>query len=504
MVINKKYKSKVEILEVATNLMSAEFKCPERFAKHAVDFRLKPIIDSMISEIHAVFETPYVDKVYRDSYYGYFSSKSQDYNRDCIRISFFSCEINDETFRDASIVETIKNNYLGFIVLRPTLPNIIGRTVINPKAFIDNNVSVCSTLIPATVDSIKFNVEGFPWSSQDTETITCAETTLWSLMEYFGNRYAEYRPILPTKLIETLKRVSTERQVPSKGLNLQQMSFALKEFGFGTRIYHKPQYLTDFNSLIGSYVEGGIPIITALENGEIKHASLCIGQCDVTDDKIDSLGEKVIGINRIDGAFKSKGLKIYDYQEIERDFIFIDDNRPPYEKASRNAPTIGYPDANWHSCQISAIIVPLHTKIYLEAYEAKNYALNLISQIYTPASPDEEILIRAFLCSNRSYKHGLALDSDMDIDIRNILLELSMPKFVWIIELSTKSLVKNKKANGLIILDATEASTTYFDPLVAYIHNGELISFDPSTNDIVRNPLTLNEFSIFENNLKKF
>jgi len=130
--------------------------------------------------------------------------------------------------------------------------------------------------------------------------------------------------------------------------------------------------------------------------------------------------------------------------------------------------------------------------------------LNLISQLYTPKTSGQEILIRAYLCSNRSYKHGLALDSDMNLDVRDILLELSMPKFVWIIELSTKLLIKNNKANGLIILDATEASTSYFDPLVAYVHNDELISFDPKTNDIVRNPLILNEFTIFANNLKKF
>src|SRR3546814_5218293 len=53
-------------------------------------------------------ETPYVDKVYRDSHYHYFSSKLKRYQRDCIRISFFSGAINDALFRDAEDVELLR------------------------------------------------------------------------------------------------------------------------------------------------------------------------------------------------------------------------------------------------------------------------------------------------------------------------------------------------------------------------------------------------------------
>ena len=99
---------------------------------------------------------------------------------------------------------------------------------------------------------MKFEVKGFPHSSQDAETISCAETTLWALMEYFGNKYPEYRPVLPSDIIKTLKQVSSERQVPSKGLNIQQMSFALKEYGFGTRIYSRHQYGSSFENLLST------------------------------------------------------------------------------------------------------------------------------------------------------------------------------------------------------------------------------------------------------------
>ena len=68
-------------------------------------------------------------------------------------------------------------------------------------------------------------------------------------MEYFGNKYPEYKPVLPSKIVEVLQKLSAERQVPSTGLNIQQMAYALKEFGFGTKIYGKKEFGEDFKKL---------------------------------------------------------------------------------------------------------------------------------------------------------------------------------------------------------------------------------------------------------------
>jgi hypothetical protein len=128
----------------------------------------------------------------------------------------------------------LKRQYRGFIVLRPTIRNIIGRNVVSPKALKNNNFICCTTKFHSTANSVKFKANGFPHSSQDTETISCAETTLWAIMEYFGNKYPDYKPVLPSRIIEVLKRISTERQIPSRGLRIDQISYALREFDFGT------------------------------------------------------------------------------------------------------------------------------------------------------------------------------------------------------------------------------------------------------------------------------
>ncbi len=80
-------------------------------------------------------------------------------------------------------------------------------------------------------------VEAYPYSSQDSETMTCAETTVWSILEYFGTRYSEYRTILPSQLISELERISQERILPSRGLDYCKVSELLKIFGFSPRLY---------------------------------------------------------------------------------------------------------------------------------------------------------------------------------------------------------------------------------------------------------------------------
>jgi hypothetical protein len=113
-------------------------------------------------------------------------------------------------------------------------------------------------------------------------------------MEYFGNRYAEYKPTLPSQITSALKKVSAERQVPFKGLNIQQMAYVLKEFGFGTKIYGRHQFgKTEFKRLFSTYIESGIPIIVAIDNrhnnGNIGHAILSIGHESTSIELIDQL-----------------------------------------------------------------------------------------------------------------------------------------------------------------------------------------------------------------------
>lgn len=127
------------------------------------------------------------------------------------------------------------------------------------------DIRPCWTRLDVSVFNVKMKAVGFPHSSQDGETITCAETSLWALVEYFSARYPEYHPVLPSQIHSILSGLSVERQMPSRGLEISRLSFALKALGFAPRIYGVDEFEENvFMDLVDIYVESGIPILTSM------------------------------------------------------------------------------------------------------------------------------------------------------------------------------------------------------------------------------------------------
>lgn len=451
-------------------------------------------LNSIKNDTYCYFEYPYVDKVYRNSYYNYFSTKHSDYSRDCIRISFFSNIVKDDDFRTNKKIEYLIKNYLGFLVIRPTQLNLIGRSMLSPKVFLNSNFNCCLTKSISSINGIKLESDAFPHSSQDQETITCAETTIWSLMEYFGTKYSDYIPILPSKIIEVLKNFSFERQIPSMGLTAQQISFALKEFGFGTRLYSVEGYSQEeLYQVTNSYIESGIPVIAAIENSEknIAHAILIIGRELISNNNIDNANSEF-------PIPTKKGLHgIISFSSVVKDYVIIDDNMPPYQVSSLDYPGKYYNDGDFKNCKLTNIIVPLHSKIYLEALKAKQLCFFIVKSFEEELKGDRSIL-RLFITSSRSLKNKIAVDDTINANIKELIIQISMPKFVWICEFSSKDLLKKNKAYGMIVLDATEIN--YFSAYLfscfpnnfKYVYNNQMVSYD----------IGYDSFNIFQNNLK--
>lgn len=509
MEIALKIASKSEASLLFKKLLTEEFSLNENYANHLITESVNGLlkhINPLIDNCYFLAETNYVDKVYRDSYYNYYSTKLTSYKKNCVRISIFEGEIKIEDFRNEANIKLLQDKYLGFFILRPIDPVFIGRSIISPRALKANNFLCCKAKYHTSANSIKLEVDGFPHSSQDTETITCAETTIWSIMEYFSARYPEYKPVLPSQIIKTLNQVSAERQIPSRGLNIQQISYALREFGFGTRIYSRQEYGNEFEKLLSCYIESGIPLIIAIENrptgGNIGHALLCIGHVKITDNQIDALTPLRHSDPTLDHEYQKKNIIVYDYNELNKNFIFIDDNQPAYQEASLVNPAAHYFDSNWHSCIITYFIAPLYPKIYLEAFEAKEFVLNFLVNDNVSLSDNSEIVLRFFLTSTRSFKDKVAVNNEMQADLKSIILSTVMPKFIWVAEISTKDLIKSKLANGLIILDATEANKYNYKPLILAAYQNNYIYVDIKDSRLISNIFPLKNFSIFENNLK--
>ena len=64
--------------------------------------------------------------------------------------------------------------------------------------------------------------------------------------------------------------------------------------------------------------------------------------------------------------------------------------------------------------------------------------------------------------------------------------------------------MKNGIANGIIILDATEANILFQKPLILAAYNGIYYNFTPDLSKNEKLRLNLEEFTIYRNNLKNY
>lgn len=432
-------------------------------------------LDGFRDYLYFVVEYPYVDKVYRDSYYHYYASKHSAYQRDCIRVLIFEKEVKITEFSNPKKFKKLQDDFLGYFVLRP-LRTIIGRSLINPAAFEDKNVKICLQKSECVVLGIKLTVQGFPHSSQDSETITCAETTIWSAMEYFGTRYSDYKPVLPSTIIKTMERIAVQRQLPSNGLTMEQISFALKQFGFGTRIYSKEQYGQELFDIIDTYIESGIPVMTGLESdeGSLGHVVVLIGK------QYENGVEKFNRIKQRKLTLSGKSVSYHDIVQLPGKYVVQDDNLAPYQVITLDRPGAHYDDSASQAYQIDSIVVPLYPKIYLEAYVAKNLILQILKDSVLGFQFDNGFVLRCFLASSRSFKNHIAKSMAIGKDIKGTILVSKMPKFIWVAEIYDKNAYVpfTGEAKGLVVLDATEANSTSIDTLILAAYPDRAIAID--------------------------
>ncbi len=284
-------------------------------------------------------------------------------------------------------------------------------------------------------------------------------------------------------------------------------AYALKEFGFGTRMYGKEQYGNEFERLLSCYVESGIPLVVAIQNEEssIGHALLVVGRENDYTTRFDELEQCNIDDEKSLLAMALNDIEIYDYDSMPKRFVFIDDNQPAYQKATLAKPAEHYPSNEWKKCTITHFIAPLYPKIYLEAFQAKKYVIKFLLTGPQPIREHSEIVLRVFLASGRSYKHELARDKGVCGELKNLLIETQMPKFIWVAEISTKELIKAGKASGLMIVDATEANIYHkVNPLIMAVFDGNMLVLEKSSGKLQSKVLHFSPFAIYEHNLKSF
>ena len=474
-----KFLRKGNYLNFVSKVMEQEYEIVQSKVISQLEYFHKKIKKNLV----VLFEYPYVEKHFRDSYYFYFSTKHREIKRNSIRLSFFTDNVNETFFRDSKKHPQLQESFLGFITLRPTKMSIVGRSLISPKLFNETNFVLTLSSFSVLINGVKLWINAFPHCSQDQETLSCAETTILNIMEYFGNKYPEYTPILPSRIIKILSGKANARQLPSSGLTTEDLSFALKQLGFSPKVYSKDIVGNEkFKKILDIYIESGIPVIGALEDNNSGHAVIFNGR------------EKLFENENREHEFSNHD---FDFSQIVKKYVLIDDNHPPYSFVPYSNITELYNDKSFKNFKLTSIISPLYSKIYVDAELAIDFFENIKEHFL---SNYEHYASRIFLASSRSFKNSIVKQLELNSEIKTLIVETAMPKFVWIIEIFDKESYNKKTIKGLMIIDATETNLSITDHLLFSLFNGKLIVF--KNGKFIPKKINMDNFQIFADNLK--
>ena len=453
--------------------------------KFLVPSQLNTLLRRLKENIWFVTEHPYVDKHYRDTYYTFHSSKFFKTGRNCIRVHLFEGEIKENDLLD--IENKLNDRYRGFFIIRPLMHHILGRSLISPEAFTSNNFFCCLTKGRVSLLGRNLSVYGFPHIAQDEETHTCAESALWCHIEYYGSKYPQYKSLLPSKIIKTLLDSPEHRILPSIGLTDKELAKCLNDNGFQCLIYDTDSgdEKKTFFQLLKIYVESGIPLLLFISNKKDAHAVLVIGH------------EIIESVYDVEGSWM-------DTSFIDKKMVFIDDNMPPYQIASLSKPTDHY-ESEMKDMKIESFIVALPVHVYLVAEKA----YDLMYIIFE----DEKIglhtfngkwITRLMLTGSQSFKNFILNDDDnviMPNEIKEPLLSLSLPKFIWMCELyRAENFNPDGYCSGLLLIDPTTNGKS-LTPVLFYAIEDKLFEHDCEAWKGIENIVEF-KMATYKNNLK--
>lgn len=437
-------------------------KVPEQFTRHiyarAWLCELKKKIGTKINLL--LIEFPYYDSEYLSSYYSFYSKKFRNYGKESCRIHM----LKDE-------------KYMGYISLRPTSHHLnFSKSYLDPKLLLQNKAYLMLSEFSAHIYGIEYRVQAFPWMNQQRDFSMCAHIAAWEILKFYGNEHRGYKDITIGELVEQIKE-SGDRKLPSNGLNLQQIADIFRCYQMTPIILRKENdRKQEFYRSILAYVESGIPIVGAINKRE--HAVAVIGHGKIDLGRLECLNGLI------------------DSSELCTSLIVNDDNQLPYSEVfySKN----GNKDKGYCIEDLDFAIVPLYNRIHLEyavLYErVKSYLQNDFSDKYTDA------VIRIYLTSASSLKRKIAEMEEMQLTLKDIILRLEMPKFIWCVDISSKEEYKIEKVSSKLIIDSTACAGDLTPWLLVQKKDEILYREGEVWNKIVEK---VEPYSIYQNNLKE-
>ena len=456
-----------------------------------------------------VLEYPYIDRDYSADYAHFYARTFRTHERHCKRVHFFSRDISPllqrplSTTRLDCIGAFAEDAYCGFCVVRPLSTAPVGRTVLLARVRNGFNMEAtvtCRADFDAHLLGARLQVTGTSFIQQDTRVGACAQVAIWAGMRHMHARH-DYNWVSVAEITRFARPPSETEAVSlpnaSDRLSSDAMVRAIAEAGYQPLVLPRP----GIGRAILPYVESGIPVILGLNmDGGIGHAVTVVG--------------------RVFAKQEAPTKHAIDYVPA---YIVHDDQSGPYmwlpadEHASTafcfgddtiKRQTSGNPIELNVQCHGVLAIALMSTRVFSTAARAEHNAWSQINEILNAlpnarralaehnmpindvlmnellsAHSAGNIVLRTYLTSAAGYRRHLAQGSASD-DLKDALLDLHLPHFTWITEISTidsynQSSPGLRRIYGHTVLDAT-STTEPRDALLVLHLPGLLITNDPN------------------------
>jgi hypothetical protein len=413
---------------------------------------LRSGLDKFLGSV--VLEPHYTCKDHRNLFSKFYSKKFQPHSADCARLHFFSSPGvgRGNLLRGDG---ALANDYIGFSVIRPVRQRCIGRTIIHPDKVgrgLENGYYLLKTSFKSSVYGRPFEVLGYPFMSQDTEVTVCAHAALWGVCRYLSERYPNYPERYPYDLVDGT--TDTEgRLSPYRGMTYTDYSRLLLQFGTHPEIFSLSDSSGPGRKLVPekfrdlcSYVESGFPVLTSYSG----HVATLIGH---------TLDTNAVVPKSPDG--------LVDSSDFLKQFVAVDDNFFPYQLLGRANDPENYAARFRKGYSIDTLytaVCPLPEKVYLPAGKARSQGLIFLNKLRAAFPGElgagyssEQLVTRLFVTTSTAYKRRkLHPPEPYHPDhFAAKIVELHLPHFLWVMEISPEVLYRQGICTGEIVMDST-------------------------------------------------
>lgn len=424
-----------------------------------------------------IFEDDYIDADYQDEFVAFYAKAFKSYPQRCCRLHFFSCVIpKDSPWRFSQFAK----DYKGFMVVRPTDLQRVGRTILQPPISDPNAQFItCQAEYEAHVLGEPLTVKGMPYIQQDTQVGACAQACLWMVSRYMSKRY-RLRLYRPSEINTFAKAtLGLGRRLPAeRGLILEQILEALHSMGLSAVAYHRPA-MKDYSKHVETafptkatapgekvvtleeqqtikladiayrYVESGLPVLLATK----RHALVAIGHTYRYGEDAKVAIQRIpafIVNNDNDGCYRK--LPIYEATA-------------PYNMADVQALIAISPDEATLCGEVAESHAETYVRLLFDKFKLKDPLIGTRPEF---AACFDKLEYRTYLMLSTELQRDLWREHDNALpnkDVASTLVQLDMPKYVWVTEISSPELLnqpdkKDRKCLGRVLVDSTAPTST--------------------------------------------